>query len=195
MPKLSRRTLVTRVASLPALALPGAAMAADNPDAELLQLGEELAVLEQERAAMMAIDRQHSALVHAEVERRTGIARCDAPDYGAKDHDAYWAISTQVANELSGPNPDDEDENGATRWDRFNDRQFPILGAILESRAATQEGLKIQARAVSIAASDNWEGISTDSHEKDFIESVCAFFGMDAEAIALGRDQQGAVQS
>lgn len=187
---ISRRAIMAGAATAPVFALPAVAIAADNPDAELLRLGEKLAVLERERAAMKAIDRKHSALLYAEIERRTGIARCDAPDYTTEDRGGYWAVHHQVSKELEGPNPDDEDETGATRWDRFNQRECPILPAILESRAATQEGLKLQARA-SALATDFWDGAAArDSYERLFIESVCAFFGLDAEQIARGEAVQ-----
>jgi hypothetical protein len=185
---LSRRTLVASAAALPALAVPALA-SADNPDAELLRLGAQLVPLEQERAVQMASDREKRAAVHAEVYRRTGIATRDAP-CPIKDHPAYWDVRRQVSEEIWGPNSDDEDENGAPAWDRFHDRFCPILAAILESRPKTTDGLKIQARAAALAAAQLWDGNSPpDTHEKDFIEAACAFFGMDAEAIAKGTDQ------
>jgi hypothetical protein len=185
---LSRRTLVASAAALPALAVPALA-AVDNPDAELLRLGAELVPLEQERAVQMASDREKRAAVHAEVYRRTGIAFHDAPR-PVQDNPAYWDVRRQVLDEIWGPNSDDEDESGATAWDRFHDRFCPILAAILESRPKKADGLKIQARAAALAASQLWDGNSPpDTHEKDFIEAACAFFGMNAEAIAMGTEQ------
>jgi hypothetical protein len=83
---------------------------------------------------------------------------------------------------------DDEDENGNTLWDRINSRVNPVINAILELRAITPAGLKIQARATAMAAPDLWEGTSADTYEKAFIESACSFFGMDAKSIALGTE-------
>ena len=80
---------------------------------------------------------------------------------------------------------DDEDKYGDTLWDRINSRLYAVLDPILELRANTQEGLKLQARAAAIAASNLWDGTPPpDTHEKAFIESACSFFDMDAEAIA-----------
>jgi hypothetical protein len=162
---------------------------ADNLDAELLGLGAELAPLERKRAAQMASNRAHRTAVHAEVYRRTGIAFHDRPS-PVQDHPAYWDVHRQVSAEIWGPNPDDEDENGDSYWDRFGARFSPVLAAILGSRARTPDGLKIQARAAALAASQLWDGNSPpDTHEKDFIEAACAFFGMDAEAIAMGTEE------
>jgi hypothetical protein len=188
MSQLSRRTLVSSAAALPALTVPALALAG-NPDAELLRLGAQLAVLEQERAAQMAKDRAEQDLVEAEVEKRTGIALCDAPELTYENRETgYWELRDRACKELSGLNPDDEDENGRSKWDRVHSRLFPILNAILALRASTAEGLKVQARAIVLAASDLWDGEpqpENERHEQRFIEAACAHFGMDAKQIAL----------
>jgi hypothetical protein len=59
--------------------------------------------------------------------------------------------------------------------------------SILDLRAKTSDGLKIQARAVAMATADLFDGpAEKQDHERKFIESACAFLGMDAKAIALG---------
>jgi hypothetical protein len=66
---------------------------------------------------------------------------------------------------------------------------FPVTNAILEQRATTPEGLKIQARAIALAVPDLWDfGGRHDTYEKAFIESACSFFGMDAKSIAMGME-------
>jgi hypothetical protein len=185
---LSRRTIMSGVAALPALTVPALA-AVDNSDAELLRLGAKLAVVDQERTTQLAIDRAERAAVDVEVERRTGITRFDARASARANGDVsggYWAICEQVRRELGFRIGDGEDENDATLWDRINSRVYPILDAILEQRATTPEGLKIQARAVAMAASDLWDGQPENTHEMSFIESACSFFGMDAQSIAMG---------
>jgi hypothetical protein len=61
MSNLTRRSLVSSAAALPALA--GHALAlADNPDAELLRLGEQLAVVEREWEAIVVDGRRRSQI-------------------------------------------------------------------------------------------------------------------------------------
>ncbi|MGA9949405.1 MAG: hypothetical protein WBQ24_14230 [Xanthobacteraceae bacterium] len=63
-----------------------------------------------------------------------------------------------------------------------------MLDAILALRANTAESIKLQIRAVSIAASDQWDADPPgNTAEKNFIESAAAFFGMDAKGAGLRR--------
>lgn len=184
MSNLSRRTILASAAALPALAVPAVA-AVDNPDAELLRLGAELDVVERDRAALIASCNKRWEEIQTEAERRTGIARSDAPDTSpADDPNGYWGVVNQISHDR---NLDDDDKYGDTAWDRLQDRVHTITDAILTQRATTLAGLKIQARAVAIAASDLWDSLPRENpHERLFIEAVCAFFGMDAKQIALG---------
>jgi hypothetical protein len=161
----------------------GCSWGCDNPDAGLIQLGAKLDVLERERAAIISAGEREWAEIEAEAERRTGIARRNAPDLSpADDPNGWWSVVDKICHER---NADDEDENGDTKWGRFYDRLSSIMGAILSQQATTLEGLKIQARAVAIAASDLWDGEPDNTHEMRFIGSACAFFGMNAKQIAL----------
>jgi hypothetical protein len=193
---LSRRTLVSSAVALPAMAITTgvagpafAQISSDHPDAELLRLGGKLAVVEQERAAQMAIDRRRTATVDAEVERRTGIAVCDAPKtFDESCESGYQAIHDQVFREVCGLDPDDEDEDGNAKWDRIFDQLYPISNAILALRATTTDGLKIQARAAVLARAELWDdGLARDDdHERLFIEATCSFLGLDGRRIAKG---------
>jgi hypothetical protein len=70
--EVSRRTLVTGAAALPAIAvLPAIADAAANPDAELLALGAQLAELEREAQALNAL-----VAAGADVDDACGAAFC-----------------------------------------------------------------------------------------------------------------------
>jgi hypothetical protein len=188
MSNLSRRTLVASAAALPALTVPAVAAAAtvsDNPDAELMRLGAKLDVVERDTAALIASCNKRWDEIQTEAERRTGIARSDAPDTSpVDDPNGYWGVVNQISNER---NLDDEDKYGDTAWDRLQDRLHPITDAILTQRAITLGDLKIQARAVAIMASELWDNLPRENpHERLFIESACAFLGMDAKQIALG---------
>src|ERR1700737_1576798 len=79
MSMLNRRNALALVATLPALAAPAAVAAMGSPDAELLNLGEQLNRVIADYKAQQLMDREQSSAYGAEVERVTGIARKDAP--------------------------------------------------------------------------------------------------------------------
>jgi len=192
---LSRRTIMSGAAALPAVAaLPVASALAStgSPDVELLRLGVKLAIAEPERSAQLAIDRAEREAIEAEAERRSCITRHDA--LAAGDFSSFLAARNQIRCELGFGTDDDEDENGDTLWDRINSRVNPILNAILGQRATTLEGLKIQTRAFAMTRSEIWGGTLANTYEKAFIESACSFFSMNAKSIALGTEA-AAVQS
>jgi len=158
MLKLSRRTLVSGAAALPALTVPALADVIDHPDAELLRLAAELDPIEQERARGIAQFHKQCAIIHAEVERRTGIARCDAPEVTYPET-GYWAVEREVSKMVFGSDHAyDEDESGKSAMATLLDRLYPVLDEILSRKAATVKGLKIQTRAAAIAAMDLWDG-------------------------------------
>ena len=210
MSKLSRRTLVTSAAALPAIVvLPVAASAAGNPDAKLLQLGKQFEQVEQEWAAQVTIDRRQHAIFEAKVEQATGIAFRDAPAepdnfrYGdpvpelTEETRAAWYHATRERiskQQFGGPEYSDENEP----WGPIHDRLYELVNEILPCKAVTAAGLAVQVRAVVLAAADLWDGDDNDDdntkHEKLFIEAACAFVGV-TPAPFLAAQARGAVQS
>jgi hypothetical protein len=90
MSKLSRRTLVTSAAALPALAVPAFASGAlgpDHPDAELLRLGAKLDPIIRRWAAKRAVEVQWHAEWEAVCER-AGLPRIE---FGAIPDDDWHA--------------------------------------------------------------------------------------------------------
>ncbi len=130
----------------------------------------------------MARGHKQSALINSEALRRTGVARCDAPEY-VYPSTGYWAVRDEVCRAMSDPAADGDDAEIESR----NERLYAVLNDILACRAKTTEGQKIQARAVALAAADLWDGLApeNDHHERQFIEATRAFFGMNAKQIAL----------
>lgn len=113
---LSRRTLVSSAAALPAPAVPAVALA-DNLDAELLRLGAELEPLERQHNAITAVARTRQQALYAEVERQTGIAFQDVPAY--PEGWDYWAVFDRV--QQARRNPDEDD------WEDFNEQLWVVL--------------------------------------------------------------------
>jgi hypothetical protein len=57
---------------------------------------------------------------------------------------------------------------------------IPLGERILSMKAETVAGLAVQARTITELAGDLWDGDlpSNESHERQFIEAVCAFVGV-----------------
>jgi hypothetical protein len=120
MSKLSRRSLVTIAAALPALAVPaGSALAGEaGDDAALLRLGKLLEPIERDVYAQSATDAAEDRAFWAEVEVRTGIAWRDRPDRDDTSPEArtYYNVRDEILKALYAD--DDKDEEGTTRNDR-----------------------------------------------------------------------------
>jgi hypothetical protein len=63
-------------------------------------------------------------------------------------------------------------------WNAINDDLFSLADDILAEPSKTLQGLRVQARAITAAAQDLWEGYSGEKHEFEFICRVCEFLGV-----------------
>jgi hypothetical protein len=173
---LSRRAIVAGAVAAPALALPVVpALAAANPDAELLALGEQFELIIRDWAAQRVFDRNWSAAVDAETERVTGIAKCHAPKPHIDNFDTgYWAEQRRISSEIPGG------EESDSAWDDINERLNPLAHEIISHKAQTIAGLAVQARAMTVYYPLLWDADDEDEyeHHRNFIESVCSFVGL-----------------
>jgi hypothetical protein len=184
----TRRTILAGAATLPVLSVP--ALAIDHPDAELLRLGEQLAVLEREWEDRSLDDVKHYRSFKAACER-AGLADRDYADFESHDQ---WLKYQAKQKALWTDRPDDfEDENGETGWGRFNDRLYPLVDEILSLKATTLAGLAVQTRAIVAAEFELWEldpekSDYTDQLRRQFLELTCSFLGIEPVRIRLARN-------
>jgi hypothetical protein len=141
-----------------------------------LALGTELETLLRER---------YIPLARPEAERTAAFnALVDAAATGNETHEEYIALRGSVCDQqqhhkkLSDDGVRAEDERIEAVWNAINDDLFSLANAILAKPAKTLPGLRVQARAISAAAQDLWEGYSGDTHEFEFICRVCEFLGV-----------------
>jgi hypothetical protein len=186
--KSTRRTILAGAATLPVLSVP--ALAIDHPDAELLRLGEQLAVLEREWEERSLGDRECLEAFHAACER-AGL-----PD---RNHDEFenfdqFAEYNKKRSALMPHGPDDfEDENGEIGWGRFNNRLYDLVDEIMSLKATTLAGLAVQTRAMVAAEFELWEldpekSDYTDQLRREFLELTCSFLGIEPARIRLARN-------
>jgi hypothetical protein len=71
--------------------------------------------------------------------------------------------------------PDESYEQ--TRADAVLDREDALVWDILSHKADTVGGLAVQTKAITMAAAELW-GELENTHERAFIEAVCAFVGV-----------------
>jgi len=191
--KLSRRTLVTSAAALPALAVPALGSSDPNhPDAELLRLGAQFEPIIREYAAQTAIDEEKTAAFNAAVELATGIADRDAPEHPeghryrdpvpelTKENRAVWYHATRdkiLHERFSGYSDEDNP------WNAIHDRLDALAKDIISRKAQTVAGLAVQARAMTAYYAELWDRDEDDEDDEGsghriFIEAVCAFVGV-----------------
>jgi hypothetical protein len=182
----TRRTILAGAATLPVLSVP--ALAIDHPDAELLRLGEQLAMLEREWEERSLDDRECLEAFHAACER-AGL-----PDRNHDEFETYdqFLEYTHKRYALMTHGPDDfEDENGVTSWGRFNNRLYPLVDEILSLKATTLAGLAVQTRAMVAAEFELWgralwEGEEeNERRQRQFLELTCSFLGIAPARIRL----------
>jgi hypothetical protein len=175
--QLSRRSLVTTVAALPALAVPAESALAGEAagDAELLQLGKLLEPIERDVYAQHAMDDAEDRAFWAEVEARTGVAEHDRPDRDdtSPEARAYYDVRDEILKALYPD--DDKDEEGMTRTDRvwvpLRDRVDALGQRIFARKATTLGGLAVQTRAIMLTDYKIWFGES--EHMSSYLRSVC----------------------
>lgn len=177
---LSRRALVRGAAAIPAVAvLPAAAFAADNPDAELLELGAELDAVIPQWHAQRAIDAKESAAYEAACEA-AGLPRieCMPIEEWRAYNEKRWAIRRQVVHD-----DDNNDEHGASiAWNNIHDQTWSLIDAITTLAASkppqTLAGLAVLARTMTLSWSELWDEDDEDRDHRAFMEAVCAFAGV-----------------
>jgi hypothetical protein len=180
MSTTSRRAVLAGIAAA-VPAAPAVASLAHNPDAELLNLGEQLNRVIRDYNAQQLKDRPRRAVFEAKVEQVTGIARHNAPVSWDEDSPAavaYYEARSALAR------ADHSDTDNDDPWTDIHGRLYPIVDDILSRRAQTVTGLAVQARAVVMAMAELWDGAG-EGHERVFIEAVCAFVGVAPEQLLL----------
>jgi hypothetical protein len=181
MQSLSRRSLVTSAAALPALAVPAVAVAPVEQDADLQRLGKELEALIVEWHAQRLIDARicagwETACVQA------GLPRLEQ-QWTLDQHDE-WLEHAEKRQAIRGPFADYEDADTNERgesiaWNRIHGVMFPLIDDILSRQATTIAGLAVQARAITLNWSERWGNeYQSDDTLRIFMERVCAFAGV-----------------
>ena len=181
---LSRRSLVTSAAALPALAvsaLASDAIGPNHPDAELLRLGSELEALIVDWHAQQRTDAARRELRGA-VCVKAGLPRIKYGSIPDDEYDAYEEKREAVLGSLSSwADPDTNEHGKSMAWNNIHDRQFPLIDAIMALKPHTLAGLAVIARAFTLFHSEQWEpAINSDDpqHRRAFMESVCAVVGV-----------------
>jgi hypothetical protein len=182
--KLSRRAALAGLAGAAATgaALPAAAsvLGVDNPDAELLALATQFDLLYEEWRAHSIASRLDHVEFEAELVRRTGMTRAEAPPFwsneGKQSQHPYWRAFDGI-HEAGIANRFDCDDHTATM-----DELRPCADEILSYAAITREGLALQARAWMARYDDLWDSDPDDDPDypltRNFIENVCKFVGV-----------------
>jgi hypothetical protein len=182
MSNLSRRTLVTGAAALPALAVPAIASEpiGDHPDAELLRLGAQLERVEAEWLARCAVDRKRRA-AHEAACIAAGLPKIPFDGEHVDEYTAYEKKRARVPYEGKQAEAAETDEHGSNVvWVDIHDRMFDLIDKIMEQRSQTVAGLAVQARAIVMDNAEWWDaGAEGTAPEQDrarlFLESLCSF--------------------
>jgi hypothetical protein len=192
MSKFSRRTLVTSAAALPALALPDAASAADNADAELLGLGAKLELVEQVWFVQRALDQKNRRAYEAACEA-AGLPRKNFDDFEGED-DIEKRLNLQAYHEKREAVEYDGKEEVAAdpdleRWSRIHDRMWPLVDAILAVKPQSLAGLAVVTRAVALANAEWWDENGPEGEAATaYIEGVASFLGIKPAPIRLSEE-------
>jgi hypothetical protein len=185
---LSRRALVRGAAVIPAVAvLPAAAFAADNPDAELLELGAELDAIIPQWHAQRAIDAKSRAAWKAACEA-AGLPDIEYGSVSADEWRAHFEKRCAIRHANDIDETDDDGHGGSIAWNRIGDLTWPLIDAITELAAEqppqTLAGLAVLARTMTLSWSEFWDpgyledGDTENGRHRTFIEAVCAFAGV-----------------
>ena len=180
---LSRRTLVTSTAALPALALPAFAsepVGPDHPDAELLRLGAQLERVEAEWLARCAVDRKRRT-AHEAACIAAGLPKI--PFDTTDEYIAYEKKRDSVSYEGKEAEAAETDEHGVdVVWDDILDRMFDLIDKIMEQAPQTVAGLAVQARSTVMDNAEWWDwgaaecyGTEKEDRARLFLESLCSF--------------------
>jgi hypothetical protein len=185
MSNLSRRTLVSSAAALPALTIPQLALA-DKPDAELLRLGDQLAEVEREWGAMIMDFHRCSQIFKAACER-AGL-----PDRVHSDFETYDQF-LEYDRKRFALWPDSDFDGDDDKMSAFTKRKYDVIEKILLLKATTVAGLAVQTRAIVLDNAEYWGQNATEHEEnapekrreRQFLEATCSFLGIQPAAIRL----------
>jgi hypothetical protein len=182
MSELSRRALVTSTATLPALAMPSLASAANNPDAELLRLGTELEAVEQTWLKQTAVDdacgaAYEAACIHA------GLPRIAFPETADEEGRQSWLAYQKKRQSIPYPG----DEEAESTWEEIQDRMFGLIDEIFSRKPSTVAGITVLVRAAVMDSTELWApGLGErDTKKRLLLESLCSF--LDIVPAALRR--------
>jgi hypothetical protein len=177
MSNLSRRSLVSSAAALPALAIPAIAADVGNSDAELLALGIQLEVIIRDWVGQMTIDRVRLN-AWEEACTATGLPYVDPDSFS--DDDA-WREYLKKRESVPRPYADeDEDkEHDEKLWKSLFDRVDSVNDKIFSHQPQTLAGLAVQVRAITLHWAEMWgDEFDTGDSRRMFIESFCVFVGV-----------------
>jgi hypothetical protein len=193
MSNLSRRSLVTSAAALPALAVPAVAVAsvgtAPHPDARLIALGEAYAGLLPLQEAAQEDFNERCELAQDLAWRRLGFAT--EPDYCSPELRERWCIE----NEKIG-----KEQNVDTLFEKLESVNWqidPIAREIRETPVQTIAGLRAKAIDAVYLSWQLWEKSARDLDWdqralRSLLEAVCTLTGLDIPEEAV---EDVAVQS
>ncbi len=184
MSQLSRRSLVSSAVALPALAVPGVAIA-DNPDAELVRLGEQFEGYQSSYKALLADYNEK-----ADAANRLAFERMDAADLPQSAPERNIRFAAEMDRAWT--------ETGATEADRkFSAVGVPhdsIREKIMETPCHTVAGL----RAKALVAIDQYDALWREQKDdldwnkrviRELIEGVCAVAGLQIPAERAYEDE------
>jgi hypothetical protein len=178
MNRLSRRNALAGLAGIAAggaAVLPAAAgvLTGEHSDADLLALASEFDPLFEEWRALKVASLLDHEEFEAELVRRTGLTRAQAPcghvpDREGREQHPYWGQFEKIHADGIGRRV----EPG--RWDTLLEALNPLADEVLEFRATTREGLALQVKAFIASYNQCYES-SCFELEGDDDEEPCSW--------------------
>jgi hypothetical protein len=184
---LSRRAFASG-ASLAALAVvptaagtfPTLAEVNASPDFDLLVLGIQLEKVLARYVPVARKGRRRLAEIDRAVDKE--IEDLTASGFTVPDDDLEETIElrTTIRSAVIDRDFHEPEEDGQLDdfWNAMHDELYPLCDEILEMRAKTLQGLAVQARAVSAAAHEMWEGYNEGASELQFLNRACEFLNV-----------------
>jgi hypothetical protein len=161
---------------------------ADNPDAELLRLGEQLAVLERECEAM-AVEGRRSYKIFLTACEQAGLGpHRNYADFASHDQ---WSEYHEKIRALSSDS--DADEDREDHVSDLNERAYDLIEKILALKATTIAGLTVQTRAMVLDNEEYWGRFAMEHEEnapdqrrhRQFLEIMCNYLGIEPAPIRM----------
>jgi hypothetical protein len=208
MSKLSRRSLVTSAAALPALAVPAVALASiipdDPPTLTVAEVGARYASLDDDakreisagirarraERELLRLGAELEAVIvewHAQqaIDRARSAAMTAASDAAGFPRIPYGSLPNEeyrayqeARSAIWQTVAGDADDDP---WNDIHDRMWPLIDAIMAIKPRTLAGLGVNARAITLHYAEQWEAaVNADDqeHHRAFMEAVCAIAGV-----------------